>query len=174
MAAEYRGVPNYHHPEMQQMISELRTSDGYSFRKVKRTGDRKFVDWCLDMLRMHSQTVYVLNFRIGYCTTINQVTTLYLLSVWDLIERLNITMPTKGSCLNLITSRSNVRTLTLITVPKAVFLLFLYYTCAGLHGIGSSNMRSYCPLGKRYLPFSRGAKILHNWFYIPKLKNMQR
>jgi hypothetical protein len=82
-------------------------------------------------------------------------------------------MPTKGSCLNLITSGFNIPKVTSITPSKAEFLLFLYYTVGGFHRIRSSNDRSACPPGKRYLPFLHGARRLSNGYYILKFKNMQ-
>jgi len=133
----------------------------------------KFVDWCSDMIRMYSQTVYLLNFRMGCCTTINHFTALHLLSVWDLIARQNIPMPTKGSCLNIITSGSNIWTATSITPSKAEFILFLYYTSAGLHRIRSSNFRSVCPPENRYPPSLRGARRPNNGYHVLNLKNMQ-
>jgi len=35
---------------MHQMISEFPTLDCYSIHKLQRTGDRKLVDWCSDMI----------------------------------------------------------------------------------------------------------------------------
>ena len=82
-------------------------------------------------------------------------------------------MPTKGSCLNIITSGHNIRTVTSITLSKAEFLLFLYYTSAGPHQIRSSSLSSPCPLDKWYRPVLRGARRLNNGYYILKLKNMR-
>jgi len=95
------------------------------------------------------------------CITINHFTALYLLSVWDLIARLNIPMPTKGSGLKLITSGFSickVKRMTWITLSKDEFILFLYYTAARLHRIWSSNVRSSCQLGKQYQSFLKGAR----------------
>jgi len=94
------------------------------------------------------------------CTTVNYFTDLHLLSVWDLIARENVPMPTKGSCLNLITFGSNIQTVTLITPSKAMFLLFLQYTFDGLHQIRPSNFRYTCQPEKRYWLFLWGARRL--------------
>ena len=110
---------------------------------------------------------------MGCCTSVNHFTALHLLSIWDLIERWNIWMPTKGSCLNLITSGSNIRTVTLITPSKAELLLLLYYSSAGLHWIRSSNFRSACLLENRYPPSLRGARRPNNGYYVLNLKNMR-
>jgi len=161
---------------MHQKTSEFPTLDSYSARKLKRAGDTKLVDSCSDTIRMYSLTVYLLHSRMGCCITVNHFTTLLLLSVGDLIARLNIPMPTKGSCLNLITSGSSIRKvkrMTSITPSKHEFLLFLYYTSAGPHRITSSNFRSTCHLGKHYWPFLRGARWLNNGYYVLLLKNMR-
>jgi len=69
------------------------------------------------------------------------------------VERLGLdfkverTKPMKGSCLMLITSGSSIRKvkrMTSITPSKDEFIVFLYYTSAGLHRIRSSNVRSPC------------------------------
>jgi hypothetical protein len=60
-----------------------------------------------------------------------------------------------------------------ITPFKVEFLVFLYYTSAGLHQIRAANFRSACQLGKQYRPFRRGARSLSNGYYVLKLKNMQ-
>jgi len=83
-------------------------------------------------------------------------------------------MPTNGSCINLIRSGSNIRTVTSITPSKAVFLFFKYYTSAGLHRIRSSNFRSSCPPEKHYWPFLPGARRLNNESSILNLNNMWR
>jgi len=111
---------------------------------------------------------------MGCCISINHFTTRLLLSVWDLIARLNIPVPTKGSCLKPITSASSickVKRMTSITLSKDELLLLLYYTSAGLHQIRSSTFRSTCPPGKTYRPFRRGARRLSNGYYFLKLKN---
>jgi len=85
-------------------------------------------------------------------------------------------MPTKGSCLKLMRSGSSihkVRRMTLITPSKVEFLVFLYYTSAGLLRIRSFNSRSTCQPGKHYWPFTRGARRLNNGYYVLKLKNTQ-
>ena len=158
---------------MRLKISEFPPLVSYSVHKLKRTGDRRFVDWCSDMIRMYSETVYLLMCTMGCCTTVNHFTALHLLSVWDLIARWNIPMPAKGSCLNLIASRSNIRKVTSITPSKAVLLLLLYYTLAGFHQMRSCNFRSACPPEKRYRPFLRGARILSTGYYVLNLKNMR-
>jgi len=86
-------------------------------------------------------------------------------------------MPTKRSCLKLITSgfsTRKVQRMTSITSSEDEFLLFVYYTSAGLHRIWSSNFKSACELGKQYRPFLRGAQRLNNGYYILTFKNMQR
>jgi len=82
-------------------------------------------------------------------------------------------MPTKGSCLNLITSGSNIRTVTSITPSKAEFVLFLYYTLAGLHQIRSSNFGSTCPSETRYQPVLKGVGRLNDVYYVLKFRNIQ-
>src|SRR5882757_2334639 len=77
-------------------------------------------------------------------------------------------MPTKGSCLNLITFGSNIRTVTSITPSKAEFLLFLYYTSAGLHQIRSSNFTSACPLENPISTFSKRCKKTQQWILRPQ------
>jgi len=159
---------------MQQKISEFPTLESYSKSKWKRNRDPKFVDLCSDMIRMHSFTVYLLNSRMGCCTTINHLTTLHLLSVWDLIARYNIPMPNKGSCLKLIISGSNIRKvkrMTSIAPCNDELHLFLSYTSAGLHRIRSFNFRSSCQPAKQYRHFLRGAKRPNNGYHILKLKN---
>jgi len=110
---------------------------------------------------------------MGCCTTVNHFPAPHLLSVWDLIARYNIPMPTKGSCLNLITSGSNIRKLTSIKPSNAVSLLFLYYTWAGLNRITSSDSRSACHQEKWYRPFLRGVRRPNNGYCILKLKNLR-
>ena len=110
---------------------------------------------------------------MGCCTTINHFTAWHLLSIWDLIARYNIRMPTNGSCMNLITSRSTIRTVTSITPFKAEFLPFLEYTPAGLHRIRSSNPRISCPPEKQYRPSLSGARRPINGYYVLNLKNMR-
>jgi hypothetical protein len=133
----------------------------------------KFVDWCSDMIRTYWWTVYSLNFRMGCCTTVNYFTALHLLSVWDLIARYNIWMPTKRSCLNVITAGSNIWTVTLITLSNTEFRLFLYYSSAGLHRIRSSNFWSVSPPENPYPRSLRGARRPINGYYDLNLKNMR-
>jgi len=158
---------------MHQKILEFATLDSYSVHKLKTTWDTKFVDLYSEMIRMYLLTVYLLNFRMGCCTTINHCTTLHLLSIWDLIEMWNIAMPTTGSCLNLVTSGSNEQRVTTITPSKALFRLLLYYTLTGLCWIKSSKFTSPCPPEKLYPPFLNGARRLNNGYYVLKSKNMQ-
>jgi len=87
MSAECSEVSNRPYSEMHQKISEFQTLYSYSVHKLKRTGDTKLVDWCLDVIRMYSFTVCVLNFKMGCRTTVNHFTALHRLSVWDLIAR---------------------------------------------------------------------------------------
>jgi hypothetical protein len=98
------------------------------------------------------------------------------LSVWDLIARWNIPMPTTESCLMLITSGSRihrVKRLTSITPSRAEFIQFLYCTSAGLHQIRSCTFKSACQPGKQYWPFRRGARRLNNGYNVLNLKYMQ-
>jgi len=81
-------------------------------------------------------------------------------------------MPTNGSCLNLITSGSNIPKVTSIAPSKAKFLLFLYDTLAGLRPIRSSHFTSVCLLEKQYLPFLKAGRRLSNGYYVLKFKNM--
>jgi len=167
MSAEFAEVSNQPDWDMHQKILEFRTFDSYSGLTLRRAGDTKLGDSCSDMIRMYSLRVYVLSCRMGCCTTVNDFTTLLQLSVWDLIARLHLPMPTKGSCLKLIPSGFSickVKRMTLITPSKNRFLLFLYYTSAGLHQIKSSNFRSTCKSGKEYWPFLRGARRLNNGY----------
>jgi len=159
---------------MHQKISEFPTLDSHSARKLKRTGDTKLVGSCSDMIRIFSQTVYLFNSRMGCCITVNHFTTWLLLSVSNLISRENVPMPTKGSCLKLITSWSSIRRvkrMTSITTSKDEFHLFLYYTSVGLHQIRSSNFSSGCQPTTQYWTFRRGARILSYGYCILKLKN---
>jgi len=83
-------------------------------------------------------------------------------------------MTTKGSCQKLIKSESSickVKRMTLITPSKDEFLLFLYYTSAGLHQFRSANFRSPCQLGKRYQLFLRGARRLNNGYDVLNIKS---
>jgi hypothetical protein len=83
-------------------------------------------------------------------------------------------MPTKGSCLKLITSGfriSKVKRITSKIPSKDKFLLFLYYTSAGLHCIRSCNFTSIFRPGKIHHPFPRGARTHNNGYYVFKLNN---
>jgi len=94
----------------------------------------------------------------------------------DLIASENISMPTKESCLNRSTSGSNiwiVKWMTLISPSKAEFLLFLYYTSAGLHPIRSCDFSSAYRLETRYRFIQSGARWPSNGYWILKLKNIQ-
>jgi len=71
---------------MHQNIMEFPTLDSYSGHKLKRTGDTKLVDWCSDMIRMYSLTVYLSDFSMDCRTTINHFTAQHLLTIWDLIS----------------------------------------------------------------------------------------
>jgi len=80
-------------------------------------------------------------------------------------------MPTKGSCLKLLTSGSSkckVKRMTLITPSKIEFLVFPYYTSAGLRRIRSSNFRNSCQPGKAILTFSKRCKITQQWVLHPQ------
>jgi hypothetical protein len=143
---------------------------------VKRAEDTKLVDRCSDTIRMYSLTVYLFNSRRGCWITIKHFTTLLLLSIWDLIARYNIPMPTKESCLKLITSGSSickVMRMTSISRSNDKFLLFLYFTSAALNRIRSSNFRSALKLVKHYRPFLTGARRHNDGYYLLKLKNMR-
>jgi hypothetical protein len=153
MSAKSADVSNSPQSEMHQKISEFPTLDSYSECKLKNTGDMKLVDSCSDMIKIDSFTAYLFNSRMGCCITINHFTTLLLLSVWDLIARWNIPIPTKELCLKLLTSRSNirkVRRMNSITPSKNEFLLPQYYTSSGLHQIRSSNFTSACQPAKHH------------------------
>jgi len=82
-------------------------------------------------------------------------------------------MPNYGSCLNLITSGSNIWKVTSITPFKAELRRFLCNSLAGLHRIGSSNLTRGIPLEESYEPFLRCARWLKKGYYVLKLKNMQ-
>jgi len=118
-------------------------------------------------------TEYSINFRLGCHTAINHFTAYYLLSVSNLIARKNISMPTKCSCLNLITSACNIQKVISITPSMAQFLLSHYDTLGSVCQIRSSNFRSACPSDKGYQPFLHSASSLNTGYYILKLKNMQ-
>jgi len=110
---------------------------------------------------------------MGCCTTINLVTALHLLSIWNLIGWSNKPIPSKGSRLNLLTSGSNIQTVTSITPSKAKFLLFLYCTVPGLNWIRSFNVRSICQPEKRYWPELNWPRWLNNGYYMLKLEKMR-
>jgi len=55
--------------EMLQKISKFPTLNSYSVYQLKRTGVTKLLDWWLDMIRMYSLTLDLINLRRGYCTT---------------------------------------------------------------------------------------------------------
>jgi len=82
-------------------------------------------------------------------------------------------MPTKGSCLNLITSGSSIQKVTSITPSKAQFLLVLYYTLAGYCLIRSSNVRSISPSNIQPRSLLNGARRFNHWYYVLKFNNMQ-
>jgi hypothetical protein len=63
--------------------------------------------------------------------------------------------------------------MTSITPSKVEFIVFLYYTSAGLPRIRSSNFRRACQPAKQYRRFPRGAKRPNNGYYVLKLKNTQ-
>jgi len=110
---------------------------------------------------------------MGCCTTVNDITVLYLLSGPNMIARWYTPMPTKGSCLNSKLSGPNIGKETVITTSKAEFLCFLYCTVAGLHPIKSAGfLDAYCP-ERQCGPVLPGASILKNGYYILKLKNIQ-
>jgi len=79
------------------------------------------------------------------CATVKHFPALHLLSIWDMIARWKIPMPTKGSCLNFITSGFNKWKVTSIIPFKAKFLCIQYFTLTGLHQIKSSTFRSAYP-----------------------------
>jgi hypothetical protein len=86
-STECAEVSNQPHSEMYQKILILPTLDSYCVHKLNRTGDTKFLYWCLVMLRIFSLTVYWLILRMGSRTTINHFTTQHLMSIWNLIAR---------------------------------------------------------------------------------------
>jgi len=159
---------------MHQNISEFPTLDSNSVLKCKKTGDTKLVDWCSDLIRMYSLTIYLVNFWMGCHTIIKDFTPIHLLSIWDLIATYNLPMPTKGLGLNLTTSGSNIQKVNSRTPSEAEFLLFLCYTRARFPRIGSSNFRTACPSEKQYWPFQNNARKPNNGYYICKFRNMQR
>jgi len=87
MSAECVEVTYYPRSEMHQKMSVIQILNNCSGNHYNRTRGTKLEDWCSDVIRMYSKTVYLSNFRMGCCTTINHFTTLHQLNVWDLIER---------------------------------------------------------------------------------------
>jgi len=87
MSAECAEVSSLRHSVMYQKISDFPSLDNHSINKLKTTGDPMFMDWCSDRIRVHAKQVYLLNFRIDYCTTVNHFTALHLLSIWEFIVR---------------------------------------------------------------------------------------
>ena len=87
MSVECAEVSFQPHSEMHQKNSEFPTLDSRSALKLKRTGDLKFVDSCSDTIRIYAAKLYLLNSRIGCCTTVDHFTILLRLSIWDLIAR---------------------------------------------------------------------------------------
>ena len=84
-------------------------------------------------------------------------------------------MPTKGSCLQLITSGSTmwrVKRMTSITPSKDQFLLSLCYTSAGLHHIRSFNISRACPAENQYRPVLWGASSFTSGCHVLKLNKM--
>lgn len=138
--------------------------------------NRMYVDWCLYIIRMYSQIVFLWTFRMGYYTTVTHFAVLLLLSIWNFIARHNMPMLTKWSCLNVKRAGFNtpkVNTKTVITPSNIKFLLFQNYTLAGLHQIWFFNTRYSCQLEKQNYPLQRGAKRLNNEYNILKLQNVQ-
>jgi len=157
---------------MHQKISEIPNVNSFSAPKSKRTGDWKILDWCMDTFWMHSKIVNLINFRMGFWTTINHFTTLHLLNIWDFTGWWNILIPTKGSCQHLITSVPNLWKVTLMTPSETVFPVLLYYTLAGLYQIRSFKFMSFCQLEERYGPSLSCARSGNNLYYVLKLMNM--
>jgi hypothetical protein len=71
MTAKCGKVSNSPHVEMHQKLFEIPIWNICFVPKLKSTGDVNLVDWCSDLIRMYSLTVRLLNFRNGYCTTVN-------------------------------------------------------------------------------------------------------
>lgn len=160
------------HSEMHQKMSEIQTLNNCSGNTLNRTGGIKLKNWCPDVIRLYSKTVYLFNIGMCCCTTINHFTGLHQSNVLGLIEQYNIPMPIKGSCLNLITSESNIRKVISKTPSKAKLLLFLHYTIAWCHQIRIYDFSRACPLDTTSRPFLTGPGILINGYYILTLKNM--
>ena len=80
---------------MHQKISEFPTFDTNSMHKLKRTGDRKLVDWWLDIIGMYSLKGYLLKFNMGCHATGSRFGALHLMSIGTFITMLNTRMPTK-------------------------------------------------------------------------------
>jgi len=92
--------------------------DSHPIDNLKSTGDTMLLDKCTGKIRMYSQIWHWLIIIQCYCTVVNIFTALHLLSIWDLIARQNIPMPTKGQCPDLIKSHSNIS-----KVNKTTFIL---------------------------------------------------
>lgn len=115
------------------------------------------------MITRSCLTVHFLKFGLGCGTTVNDFIALNQLSIGELIGTQNNPVLMKVSCRSLITSGSiiqKVKWMTLKTSSKAKFLLFLYYTLAGLHRIKSSHFSSAYPPAKRYWTLLGGAQDL--------------
>jgi len=155
-------------------MSEFLPLDSHSAHKLNPTGDTRLVDAYLDKMKMYSLTVYLTNFRMYCGTTIYYFTSLLLFSIWNSIGRKYIPMPTKGSCLKCITTRSNmwkVKRMTSIIPFTAEFLL--------LDIIFQWFFReSDCPISEapthlrdNINPFSQvqGCPLIHTTFYCSQI-----
>jgi hypothetical protein len=138
--------------------------------QINEDFDMKLVNWCSDITRLYWQRVYLLNFRIGYHTTVNYFTATHLLSIWDLIAWWSKPMPDKAACLNLIISESDMWKIPSITPAKTEFLFFQCYTLARHLWTRSIMFRSACPSHDRYRPFVRDARIINIGYYVLMLK----
>jgi len=164
MRVEFAQVVKEPHPDLHQQIMTFRTLHGHLRCNSMMTGEMNLVEWCQDMIRIYTETVYLLHFRMGYCTTINYCNALYLMTIWDWIGRYNIPMPTKRSYTNLITSRFNFQKVDPLTCSQAMSVVFPYYTAAGLFRIRSFNSSSTCPIEHPYWSLLRGVRRLNNGY----------
>ena len=130
ISAKCAKVWNQPYWDIPQEVSDSKTLNSYSRKKLMKAGYMMLVDWYSDMITMYPWTACLFNFKLDCCTTINNCTAKHLLCVWNLIARYNITMVTKQSCLSLIMSVSNICKVTLIMPFKTEFLLIIYCTVA--------------------------------------------
>lgn len=87
MSGECADVSYQPHSERRQKILQFPHLNSYSIPKLKWSAETKFVDWCLDMIRMHSMPLDSLIVRMDCGWTVNHFTAWHLLSIWDLIGK---------------------------------------------------------------------------------------